>query len=205
MSQQIKRRINGLSNIHVAKMVESSNTINANPTYDVPVPVKGAISSKVDLSYSEVKFFADNTTDYFDQVFEGGTIELEVSGLTIAEYELLFGMKVEKGGVTAGSNAVAPALAVMFESKKLGSNDTRKYVIYNCKFAAPSLEALTNKGTVEETSLTISGIVAETGNGKQYAFVDTDVEASKEVAERWYEEVQFLDTVPAVTLPETRK
>ena len=198
---QVKRRINGLSNIHVARMEEATNISKNNPTYSTPVPVKGAISAKCDLSYSEVKFFADNTTDYFDQIFEGGSIELEVSGLTIAEYELLFGMTSQKGGVTASSNAVAPALAVMFESKKLGSIDTRKYVIYNCKFAAPSIEAVTNKGTVEETSMVISGVIGELANGKQYAFADSDILESQLACDNWYNEVQFLDTPAPEVLP----
>lgn len=58
---QVKRRINGLSNIHIAVMDESTNVAGQNPTYATPVPVKGAISTSVSLNYGDVAFYADNT------------------------------------------------------------------------------------------------------------------------------------------------
>ena len=192
----LTKRINGLSNIHVAKMQQATNNAVGNPSYETPVPILGAISANVELSYGDVAFYADNIADYIDSIFERGTISLEVSGLTIEEYSLLFGMQSEKGGITASNKATAPTVAVLFESKKLGTNETRKYVIYNCKFKAPSLEAVTNKGTIEESSITIEGQCAELVNGKQYAFIDTDaMDADELVIENWYTEVQFLDAI----------
>lgn len=108
-----------------------------------------------------------------------------------------------EGGVEASSRGIAPMVAVMFESKKLGSNDTRKYVVYGCKFKAPSLEAQTLAGSVEETSLEISGQVIELQNGKQYSFIDTDVCDAK-IADAWYADVQFLDAT-AGEVPEPTK
>lgn len=191
----VTKRINGLSNIHVAEMQHGGNT-TTNPVYKTPVKIEGAISASVEMSYGDVVMYADNVADYFDAVFESGSISLEVSGLSVEEYTLLFGMQNAKGMITASSEAVAPNLAVMFESKKLGSNHTRKYVVYNCKFKAPSIEIETNKGSIEETTLTIEGQVAELANGKQYAFIDTDApEVDEEIVENWYADVQFVDAV----------
>ena len=74
------KRIQGLKNIHVAKIVDGG--------YATPVPVLGAKEINAELSYEEVKMYADDAIDYMDFAFAGGSGTLTLTGLEASEYEL---------------------------------------------------------------------------------------------------------------------
>ena len=67
------KRIQGLKNIHVAKITGEG--------YATPVPVLGAKEINAELSYEEVKMYADDAIDYMDFVFAGGSGTLSLTGL----------------------------------------------------------------------------------------------------------------------------
>lgn len=102
----------GFSQIHVAKLVSDG-------TYQAPVPVAGAKQIEAELSYESVQFYADNAIDYSDFIFNGGEGTLTVSGLTMDEYNTLFGSTVSNGGVLVKSTDIAPEVAILFERKNL--------------------------------------------------------------------------------------
>jgi len=178
----MKKRLGGFSQIHVAKLVSDG-------TYQAPVPVAGAKQIEAELSYESVQFYADNAIDYSDFIFNGGEGTLTVSGLTMDEYNTLFGSTVANGGVLVKSTDIAPEVAVLFERKKLGTNDKVLYVIYASKFAPPTIGAQTMEGSVEEETLELKFTVREVEDGSVFYMVDSG-EATGAVVTDWYTSVQ---------------
>jgi len=177
-----KKRLGGFSKIHVAKL-------KADNTFETPIPVTGAKEVEAELSYEQVQFYADNAMDYSDFVFNGGEGTLTVSGLTMTEYNTLFGSTVEKGGVLVKSTDIAPELALLFERKKLGTQDRVLYALYACKFAPPTISAKTMEGGIEEETVELKFTVRELPAGEVFYMVDSGVAEPTKV-DAWYTAVQ---------------
>ncbi len=190
----MKKRLAGLKGIHVAPFNGSS--------FETPIPITGAKSVSAELEYSEVKFYADDVNDFADYQFSGGSGELVLSGLKLEEYQTLFGSAYEKGIATVNSTDVTPQLALLFERKKLGTQERMLYVLYNVKFAPPTIEANTLEGDISEETITLSFTVSEMANGDVYRIADT--EKNKEVADGWYNKV-YTGVTPTRTLKATKK
>ncbi|MFC0469572.1 major tail protein [Halalkalibacter kiskunsagensis] len=178
----MKKRLGGFSKIHIAKLVSDG-------TFQAPTPVLGAKSIEAELNYENVQFYADNAIDYTDFVFNGGEGSLTVSGLTMDEYEMLFGSTVSDGGVLVKSTDVSPEVAVLFERNKLGSQDKVLYVIYACKFAPPSINAQTMEGGIEEETIELTFSIRELAEGEVFQMVDTGQHTGTK-ADDWYQTVQ---------------
>lgn len=163
----MKRRLAGLKGIHVAPYNSGEKT------FGTPIPITGAKSVSAELEYSEVKFYADDINDFSDYQFAGGSGELVLSGLKLEEYETLFGSNYAKGIATVNSGDVTPQLAILFERKKLGTTGKILYVIYNVKFAPPTIEATTLEGDISEETVTLPFTVSEMTNGDVYKMCDT--------------------------------
>lgn len=176
----MKKRLAGLKGIHVAKY-------NDNGTFGTPVPITGAKSVSAELEYSEAKFYADDVNDFVDYQFSGGSGELVLSGLQLEEYKTLFGCDYQDGVTTVNSGDTAPQLALLFERKKLGTQEKMLYVIYNVKFAPPTIEANTMEGEISEETMTLSFTVAEMSNGDVYRVADSGTATT--VAQNWYQKV----------------
>lgn len=184
------KRIQGLKNIHVAKLTGN--------TFATPVPVLGAKEINAELSFEEVKMYADDAIDYMDFVFSGGSGTLNLTGLTAEEYNIFFGSTVEDGGVVVKSTDVAPELAILFENDKLGIKGKRLYVIYATKFAPPSIASKTKEGSVEDEAMELQFVVRELEDGEIYKFIDTDSEdAPANIEENWFTKVQLGPVTPA--------
>lgn len=190
----MKKRLAGLKGIHVAPFNGSS--------FETPIPITGAKSVSAELEYSEVKFYADDVNDFADYQFSGGSGELVLSGLKLEEYKTLFGSAYADGITTVNSSDVTPQLALLFERKKLGTQDKMLYVLYNVKFAPPTIEANTLEGDISEETITLSFTVSEMANGDVYRIADT--EKNKEVADGWYNKV-YTGAIPTRTLKATKK
>ena len=175
----MKKRLAGLKGIHVAQYEGG--------TFKTPVPITGAKSVSAELEYSEVKFYADDVNDFADYQFSGGSGELVLSGLQLEEYKTLFGCDFQDGITTVNSGDTMPQLALLFERKKLGTQDKVLYVIYNVKFAPPAIEANTLEGDVSEETMTLSFTVSEMPNGDVYRMADTSVATT--AAQNWYTRV----------------
>ena len=175
----MKKRLAGLKGIHVAPYEGGA--------FKTPVPITGAKSVSAELEYSEVKFYADDVNDLADYQFAGGSGELVLSGLKLEEYKTLFGCDYNDGVTTVNSGDSAPQLALLFERKKLGTQEKMLYVIYNVKFAPPTIEANTLEGDISEETISLSFTVSEMANGDVYRVADTSIASS--VKENWYTKV----------------
>ncbi|WP_052427415.1 major tail protein [Neobacillus niacini] len=182
----VKKRLGGFKNIHVAPLTGS--------TYGTPVKIEGAKSIEAELSYEQVQFYADNAIDYNDFVFNGGEGTLTISGLTIQEYNTLFGATVNAGGVLVKSTDVAPELAILFERNKLGSNFKTLYAIYAVKFAPPAISAQTLEGGVEEETVELTFTVRALEDASVFYMVDSETAPALQVTD-WYSTVQKPETV----------
>lgn len=178
----MKKRLGGFSKIHVAKL-------NADGSYIAPVAITGAKSIEAELSYEQVQFYADNAIDYSDYIFNGGEGTLNVAGLTMQEYNTLFGSTVADGGVLVKSTDVAPELAILFERKQLGSQDRVLYVLYAAKFAPPSVSAQTMEGGIEEETVELKFSVRALDDGSVFYMVDSGTATAAKV-DGWYSTVQ---------------
>lgn len=175
------KRLGGFSNIHIAKLTGSNS-------YETPKKIEGAKSVEVSLNYENVQFYADNAIDYSEYIFSGGEGTLTVSGLTPQEYGDLFGSTVENGVVKVKTSDIAPELALLFERKILGTNETVKYVVYAVKFAPTSISANTMEGSVTEENFELTFSVRETESNDVYTFVNTQ-DDTDDAADNWYSEV----------------
>lgn len=179
----MKKRLGGFSNIHVAKLATDG-------TFQAPVKLEGAKAIEAELAYESVQFYADNAIDYNDFIFNGGDGTLTVSGLTATEYNTLFGSTVEDGGVLVKSTDIAPEVAVLFERKKLGTQEKVLYAIYACKFSPPAISAQTMEGTIEEETVELTFSVRELAEGEVFYMLDTETHVGTK-ADAWYQTVQF--------------
>lgn len=195
----IKKRLGGFKNIYVAP-------VTAEGTYGVPVPVEGAKEIEAELAYESIQFYADNSIDFNDYLFTGGEGTLTVSGLTMGEYNTLFGSTVNKGGVLVKSTDVAPELAIMFERDKLGvQNGKVMYVIYATKFAPPSIGAQTKEDAIEEELVEMSFTVRELADGEIFYMLDTtETGYDAAAAAAWYTKVQKPGAVAGVSINATK-
>lgn len=178
----MKKRLGGFKSIHIAKLLSDG-------TFQAPVPLTGAKAIEAELAYEQVQFYADNSIDYSDFIFNGGEGTLTVSGLTTEEYQLLFGSTVADGGVLVKSSDIAPEVAILFERNKLGTNEKVLYVIYGCKFAPPSISASTMEGSIEEETVELTFTVRELTDGEVFYMIDTEAHTGTK-ADAWYESVQ---------------
>jgi phi13 family phage major tail protein len=178
----VKKRLGGFSNIHVAKIVSDG-------TYQAPIKIEGAKSIEAELAYEQVQFYADNAIDYNDFIFNGGEGTLTVSGLTMTEYNTLFGSTVANGGVLVKSTDVAPEVAILFERKKLGTNFKVLYAVYACKFAPPAISAQTMEGGVEEETVELTFTVRALDNGDVFYMADSETATAAKVT-AWFTAVQ---------------
>ncbi|MDN4492891.1 major tail protein [Ureibacillus aquaedulcis] len=178
----MKKRLGGFKNIHVAKL-------NEDGTFVTPIALTGAKSIEAELAYETVQFYADNAMDFSDFIFTGGEGTLTVAGLTMSEYNTLFGSTVTDGGVLVKSTDIAPEVAILFERNKLGSSDKVYYALYACKFAPPSISAQTFEGGIEEEVVELTFTVREVEDGSVFYMLDSGEHAGTK-ASAWYETVQ---------------
>lgn len=178
----MKKRLGGFRNIHIAKL-------SGEGTYVTPVAVSGAKAIEAELAYENIQFYADNAIDFSDFIFTGGEGTLTVAGLTMAEYNTLFGSTVADGGVLVKSTDIAPEVAILFERNKLGTSEKVYYALYACKFAPPSITAQTFEGGIEEETVELQFTVREVADGSVFYMLDSGEHVGSK-ATNWYTTVQ---------------
>ena len=188
-----KINLSGFSSIHVSRMTKE-DTVSERPQYEALVPLKGGKSIECSLNFEGVKFYADNAVSYQDNYFSGGEVTLSLSGLTMEEYELLFGNTIGKHGVVGvNTGDVAPTLAITFEKKILGTNHKRLFALYAVTLSPSSINATTLADSIEESPIEITGQLRALADGSIYAMVDTNGKDYDASLDNWHEEVKFME------------
>ena len=155
----------GLNNFWYSKLTEASD---GTPTYDGAHSVGKAVSCSVSITNNSAKLYADDALAESDTSFQSGTVTLGVDDNRDATFADLLGHAItEQGEVTYNTNDVAPWVALARIVVKM-VNNVRLYkamVLYKVKFAEPSEDENTQGESVEFSTPSIEGTIAQLANG----------------------------------------
>lgn len=141
----------GLSNVHIAKLIEEDGSI----TYDTPFAVPGAVSLTTDAEGDTTDFYADNIKYYVAVANNGYTGDLEIA-MTPDEFltKILGQEKDDNGAFIESSDDTNSRFALMGEIE--GDQKKRRFVYYDCTAARPSAEMNTTEESKEPQTDTLS-------------------------------------------------
>ncbi|MGL5642208.1 MAG: major tail protein [Paraclostridium sp.] len=112
----------GLSGLHLAKRNEITNDVVA----ESALQVDGLVSAEVEIDIASESIYADDVVADVITAYAGGTVTVELLGLSLEEYAMVTGHEVVDGVVLDNVNTIAPLLAMTFKSQK--SNGKYRYV-----------------------------------------------------------------------------
>ena len=125
----------GLSNVHIAKIIETDGEI----TYDTPFPMPGAVGLTAEPEGDTTPFYADNIKYYIAVANNGYTGDLEIA-MTPEEFltQILGQEKDTNGALFESSDDVNARFALMGEIE--GDAKKRRFIYYDCTATRPSAE-----------------------------------------------------------------
>lgn len=140
----------GLSNVHVAKIIEQDGEI----TYGTPFAMPGAVALSAEPEGETTPFYADNIQYYVAVSNNGYTGELELA-MAVKEFltQILGQQEDTNGALFESSDDVNARFALMGEIE--GDVKKRRFVYYDCTATRPSSEMNTNEDTKEPQTDTI--------------------------------------------------
>lgn len=156
----------GLNNFWYSKLTEAAD---GTPTYDGAKSLGKAVSCSVSITNNSAELYADDALAESDTSFQSGTVTLGVDDNREATFADLLGHSIDAGGeVVYNTNDVAPWVAVARILVKMVNNVTlyKAMILYKVKFAEPSEDENTKGESVEFSTPTIEGKVAQLANGK---------------------------------------
>lgn len=103
----------GLSELRLAKRNEGG-TVESGST----IKVDGLVTAEVEIDMFSESFYADDVVADVVTGFSSGTVTVELLGLSLEEYAMITGQKIEKGVVVDNVNTQAPVLTMSFKSQK---------------------------------------------------------------------------------------
>lgn len=140
----------GLSNVHVAKIIEQDGEI----TYGTPFAMPGAVALSAEPEGETTPFYADNIQYYVAVSNNGYTGELELA-MAVKEFltQILGQQEDTNGALFESSDDVNARFALMGEIE--GDVKKRRFVYYDCTATRPSSEMNTIEDTKEPQTDTI--------------------------------------------------
>src|SRR5690606_31042128 len=143
----------GLEQVHIAFFSDESTA--ENPSWDTPIPIKGAVSLTTSPEGEESEFFADNTKYFTHSSNLGYTGELEVANIPDDILAEMLGMTIDSNGMLVESADDEPKeFALMGQIQ--GDKRNRRFVYYRCKASRPGQESSTTEASVTPTTDTLS-------------------------------------------------
>ena len=156
----------GLNNFWYSKLTEAQD---GTPTYDGAKSFGKAVSCSVSITNNSAKLFADDALAESDTSFQSGTVTLGVDDNREATFADILGHSIDASGeVTYNTNDVAPWVALGRIVVKM-VNNVRLYkamILYKVKFAEPSEDENTQGESLEFSTPSIEGTIAQLANGK---------------------------------------
>jgi phi13 family phage major tail protein len=179
----------GLDKLHFAK-------INADGSYAVPVPIPEIIEATITPNIVTANLSADDKIVETASSLSDVDVEINISDLSTASYELLMGVTKNADGVVIDKTSdQAPYGAIGFRSRK--SNGSYRHVwLYKGKFGLPE-EAYKTKGEeIEFQTQTITAKFIPDSEDKVRARVDSDDQGiGATVIANWFTSVYEGPTV----------
>ena len=143
----------GLEQVHIAFFSEESTP--ENPSWDSPIPIKGAVSFSTSPEGEESEFYADNTKYFTHTSNNGYTGELEMANIPDDVLAEILGMTIDSNGMLVESADDMPKeFALMGQIQ--GDQKNRRFVYYRCKASRPSQESSTTEASVTPNTDTVS-------------------------------------------------
>ena len=155
----------GLNNFWYSKLTEA---LDGTPTYDGAKSFGKAVSCSVSITNNSAALFADDALAESDTSFQSGTVTLGVDDNREATFADILGHAItEDGEVTYNTNDVAPWVALARIVVKMVNNVKlyKAMIIYKVKFAEPSEDENTKGESVEFSTPSIEGTIAQLANG----------------------------------------
>ena len=174
----------GLSNVHVAKIIEESGTI----TYGKPFAMPGAISLTADPEGETTPFYADNIKYYIATSNQGYTGDLEIA-MTPEEFlkEILGQIQDINGALFESADDVNARFALMGEIE--GDSKKRRFVYYDCTATRPSAEMNTVEESKEPQTDTIAITMSPRTTDKAIKAVIEPNETNQAIYDTFFAEV----------------
>ncbi len=178
----------GLSNVHIAKIIEESGTI----TYGKPFAMPGAISLTADPEGETTPFYADNIKYYIATSNQGYTGDLEIA-MTPEEFlkEILGQTQDINGALIESADDVNARFALMGEIE--GDSKKRRFVYYDCTATRPSAEMNTVEESKEPQTDTISITMSPRTTDKTIKAVIEPNETNQAIYDTFFAEVYEKD------------
>ena len=156
----------GLNNFWYSKLTEAAD---GTPTFDGAKSLGKAVSCSVSITNNSAELYADDALAESDTSFQSGTVTLGVDDDRESTFADLLGHDIDESGeVVYNTNDVAPYVAIARILVKMVSNVTlyKVKILYKVKFAEPSEDENTKGESVEFSTPSIEGKIAQLANGK---------------------------------------
>ena len=185
MAGETKNKVKfGLSNVHIAKIIEQDGEI----TYGTPFAMPGAVSLTADPEGDTTPFYADNIKYYIAVANNGYTGDLEIA-MTPEEFltQILGQEKDTNGALFESSDDVNARFALMGEIE--GDAKKRRFVYYDCTATRPSAEMNTIEESKEPQTDTISITMAARSSDNVIKAVIEPNETNQDVYDTFFAKV----------------
>lgn len=160
-------------------------------TYETPVSFPGARNLSMDPQGGGEPWYADDGVYYFAPGITSRQGDLEMARMIDSFKKDILGYIADsKGVLLEDMNPEAVHFALLFEVT--GDKKRRRYVMYNCTAAAPSLNAATSEGSKEpqtETSTITSDGIYVSGLDKWINHGESTPETDATTYNSWFESV----------------
>ena len=193
MAETNKKVKFGLSNVHIAKIIEADGEI----TYDTPFPMPGAVALSAEPEGDTTPFYADNIKYYIAVANNGYSGDLEIA-MTPQEFlTQILGQSVDSNGaVFESSDDVNARFALMGEIE--GDAKKRRFIYYDCTATRPSAEMNTVEESKEPQTDTISITMAPLSTDKAIKAVIEPSEENQEIYNTFFTKVYEKNAVAGV-------
>lgn len=181
----------GLEQVHIAFFSDESTP--ENPSWDSPIPIKGAVSFSTSPEGEESEFYADNTKYFTHTTNNGYTGELEMANIPDDVLAEMLGMTIDSNGMLVESADDEPKeFALMGQIQ--GDKRNRRFVYYRCKASRPGQESSTTEASVTPTTDTLSLTILPLESNKLIKGVIELNETNQVVYDAFFEQVTLPDT-----------
>lgn len=178
----------GLSNVHIAKIIEENGEIK----YDKPFKMPGAKNLTTDPEGDMSKYYADNVVYYIANANQGYSGELEITMLIEQFFTDILGQQKDKNGALFESaDDVTARFALMGEID--GDVKKRRFVYFNCTATKPGSEMSTTEETKEPQTDKVSITMAARSTDKAIKATIEPTEENKEAYNSFFDGVYERD------------
>lgn len=183
----------GLSNVHIAKIIETDGQI----TYGTPFPMPGAVGLTADPEGDTTPFYADNIKYYIAVANNGYTGDLEIA-MTPKDFltQILGQEEDTNGALFESSDDINARFALMGEIE--GDVKKRRFVYFDCTATRPSAEMNTVEEAKEPQTDTISITMAARSSDNAIKAVIEPNETNKDVYDTFFSKVYEKNAVVSV-------